>query len=234
MTPWRLRIVLALPLAVIVAACSPSSGEKASHPPPPPSTSTSAVPSASASATLPLALWPETDRSVAPATYPTWRASAESTTGHFAAAVLRWPAPVVRSIRSQFHVEPGVRTFAVSPRVGAHAIEVHAARVFDEQHWSVTYLWGFGAQETPASVSIARARGEVTVGYWNHSASARLLVAYGRHQVERVASSSAHWTFPVTFPINVGGAVIVLFTDASGEVFTGWGTALSAGPVAAG
>jgi hypothetical protein len=83
-------------------------------------------------------------------------------------------------------------------------------------------------------VSITRSNGEVRFGYWNDSATAKLLVIYGRHQLERASSSSAHWTFPVTFPINISGAVIVLFRDGSGGVTTGWGTALRAGPIAAG
>jgi hypothetical protein len=140
----------------------------------------------------------------------------------------------VQSLKSHFNVEHGVETFAVSPRSGAHTVEVHAARVFDGQQWSVTYLWGFGDQEPAASVSITRTRGDVRFAYWGDSASARLRVIYGRNQVERESSSSAHWSFPVTFPIDVGGGVIVLFRGSSGEVTSGWGTGLSAGPVAAG
>jgi hypothetical protein len=170
---------------------------------------------------------------VVPATFPSWRRSAEGTTSHFASTVLGWRDPVVQTIRSRFHVEQGVQTFAVRPRTGAPAVEVHAARVFDGQHWSVTYMWGFGGQEPPASLSITRAKGDVRFGYWNDAATAKLLVIYGRHGIERTSSSSAHWTFPVTFPINVNGAVIVLFKNGSGEVTTGWGTALTAGPVAA-
>jgi hypothetical protein len=95
-------------------------------------------------------------------------------------------------------------------------------------------MWGFGAQEPAASVSITRVNGAVSLDYWEDSASAKLLIIYGHHRIERLSSSSASWSFPVTFPIDRGGAVVVLFTDSSGEVTTGWGTALSPGPFAAG
>lgn len=196
---------------------------------------TTSVPaSPSATSVVTSALWPETDLSVAPKTFPTWRNSATSTVSHFASTVLGWQHPVVRPIRSRFRVETRVRAFAVTPRPGAQPVEVHAATVFDRQHWSVTYMWGFGAQEAPASLSINRAHGDVRLGYWNHAASARLLLIYGRHQLKRSSSTSAHWAFPLTFPINVNGAVIVLFKGYSGEVFTGWGTTVPAGPFAAG
>lgn len=234
MSTRGLRVGLGLPLAIVLAACSSSTGEAGRSPSPSSAASASPTAGAKAAASAQVALWPETDRSVAPTTFPIWRGSAEGTTSHFAAAVLGWPNPVVHAIHSRFHVEQGVQTFAVSPRTGARAVEIHAARVFDRQHWSVTDMWGFGAQEPPASLAITRTNGDVRLGYWNNSATAKLLVTYGNHQLERTSSSSAHWTFPVTFPIDVNGAIIIMFKSRTGQVTTGWGTALTAGPIAAG
>lgn len=180
------------------------------------------------------ALWPETAQSEVHAAAPAWRESARATTAHFAIAVLRWKNPIVRSTRSRFHLEKGDRAFIVLPAAGADGIEVHAARVVDSHRWSVTYLWGFGASEPPASVGISATRAYVGFGYWGRARSAQLLLRYGPHQIARTATRKAEWTTPITFKLNMTGAVIVLFLDKRGAVFTGWGTALPVGPFSAG
>jgi hypothetical protein len=111
---------------------------------------------------------------------------------------------------------------------------VHVARLVGNGAWSVTYLWGFGGAEPEASVSISRTSATVAFNYWNDAASAQLFVTYGRAKVERVSRTKAQWVVPIHFSINVNGAVIVLFRDALGHVYTGWGTPLQAGPMAAG
>jgi hypothetical protein len=113
-------------------------------------------------------------------------------------------------------------------------VEIHAARVGAGRGWSVTYLWGFGRSEPPSSVSVAATSAEITFHYWNEAASAQLRLTYGHNEVKRMSHTQAHWAVPVAFPINVNGAVLVLFRDHSGNVYTGWGTPLPAGPVAAG
>jgi len=225
----------ALCAAVVASGCSGRAGPSRMHASSTGSGQTTGSPTpADTSSPGFLALWPETDRSVVPETLPTWRDSASSTVAHFAAAVLGWPSARIRPIRSRFHLVPGVHAFAVSRVVGSHVVEIHAARVGAGRGWSVTYLWGFGRSEPPASVSIAATSAKITLHYWDGAASAQLRLTYGRNKIERVSRTQAHWTVPVAFPISINGAVLVLLRDNSGNVYTGWGTPLSAGLTAAG
>ncbi|MEY2433334.1 MAG: hypothetical protein QOC92_3059 [Acidimicrobiaceae bacterium] len=98
----------------------------------------------------------------------------------------------------------------------------------------MTYLWGFGRQEPAASVSIGADRARVAVDYWGQSRAATLLLHYGDRQLSRTATHAARWSLPIDFPLTVPGAVIVLFRDWTGAVYTGWGTPLPAGPFTAG
>jgi len=180
------------------------------------------------------AIWPETAWSELPQRFPAWRDSAQQTVAHLATDLFAWRSPSVQRIRSHFHLAPGTEAFAVSAMPGSHPIEVHAARVVDTRHWSVTYLWGFGRQEPAAAVSIAAHKADVTVDYWGRSRAATLLLHYGSRRLQKTSTRAASWSLPIDFPINVTGAVIVLFRDTTGAVYTGWGTPLPAGPFAAG
>lgn len=180
------------------------------------------------------AVWPETARSELPHRFPAWRGSAQQTVAHLATGLFVWRSPSVRRIHSHFNLAPGTQAFAVSATAESHAIEVHAARVVDARHWSVTYLWGFGRQEPAASVSIAAGKASVAVDYWGRSRMATLLLHYGNGRLQKAARHAASWSVPIDFPLNATGAVIVLFRDNTGVVYTGWGTPLPAGPFAAG
>jgi hypothetical protein len=226
--------VAAICAAVLAAGCSGGAiSSRVQQESARPAQTTGSSPPASTSSSSFLALWPETDRSDVPATLPTWRGSASSTVAHFAAAVLGWSAATVRPIHSRFRMAAGVHAFAVSRRAGSHIVEIHAARV-GAGGWSVTYLWGFGRTEPRASVSVASTSANVALDYWNGAASAELSLTYGRNRVQRLSRKRAHWVVALTFPIGVNGAVLVLFRDNSGSVYTGWGTPLPAGPMAAG
>ena len=233
----RSGVVLRVIAACLVGAAVGCSG--GSRSPSPAASSTVVTPAGSLASTNPsspefLALWPETDRSVVPATIPRWRQSAPPTVAHFATAVLDWPHPIVRPARSRFRLDPGVHAFDVSRQIGTHVVEVHAARVGSTRAWSVTYLWGFGRGEPRGSVSITALSASIAFDYWDGAASAELRLTYASHTIKRASATRARWVVPVKFPINVNGAVIVVFRDRAGNVYTGWGTPLRAGPIAAG
>lgn len=239
-----LPLTWALLAAVSLAACT------SSEPSPPrqaaPTAAASPKPSPEAPAETPTpaalstaaatfsALWPETAAADVPTSPPAWRRSAEQTAHRFATSVLGWGDPQVTSAESQAAVESGTEVFLLSRAAGAPRIEVHLERMVDAEHWSVTYLWGFGKDDHPASVSVTPEKAHVGFGYWGDAASAQLLLRYGRHQIERTSDETAEWDVPTGFPLDTTGAVMVLFRDAQGHVFTGWGTALPAGDFAAG
>jgi hypothetical protein len=234
---WVVRIALRVGLAslgVLLAACSSGPSTPAYQSPSPPLSTSPASSRATGAEEPELAVWPETARSVLPGRFPRWRTSAAATTTHFAIKVLGWPRPLVHPIDSRFHVERGVRTFAVRPHAGMRWVEVHSARIFDKRHWSVTYLWGFGRHEPGGSVSITRHHADVASGYWGRSSSALLRLIYGGHSLDRVSTTAAQWSVPLTFPINVNGAIMILFRNSTGQVYTGWATPVRAGPFAAG
>lgn len=178
------------------------------------------------------ALWPETAASQVPATLPSWRRSPEQTARRFAGSVFGWGDPQVAA--SRFDARSHADVYTLARADGAPRIEVHLKRMVDAEHWSVTYFWGFGEEDPSASVSVTPEKAYVGFDYWGDATSAQLLLRYGNHQVERTSQEEAEWKVPIDFPLDTTGAVMVLFRDAQGRVFTGWGTSLPAGNFAAG
>ena len=181
------------------------------------------------------ALWPETATPANTARLPAWRGSPEATVAHFAVAVFDWKHPTVHAAHSIFsNVEKGVRVFSVRSSPSAPSIEVHAAAVVNAHIWSVVYFWGFGRSEPAAAVWVRADKADISFGYWGPAASADLVLQYGSHTIRRTSERAAKWSFPINFPLKDPGAVMVLFRDRRGVVFTGWGTPLRAGEFSAG
>jgi hypothetical protein len=168
------------------------------------------------------------------ATFPAWRGSPEATVAHFAVAVLGWQHPVVRSAHSPFAVGPGVRVFAVRRTPTSPSIEVRASALVNTSIWSVVSVWGFGKSDHPASVTVTSDRANISFDYWAPATSAELRLQYGPHLISKTSRHAAKWSVPITFTLTSPGAVMILFRDGAGVVFTAWGTPLAAGESSAG